>query len=580
MDKVKDSRAYWYANWCINDAGSMVSGYVKKQCYDWLQKANYRHDETYVDDQIYNIVCNILSLIKHPDLGCSLYDGLDDYAWLLVVAVICTICRDGTEYYDDAGVSFYDVKIRYYQTALLEICRKNHKTFNAGVLFIILMIMSDKFSRFFSVAPDLKLSKELQIAIDKIIKSSEVLSDECDPIFKTMRSEVRCNINSSTYIPLAYSRDKMDGKLPTAFLADEAGCMDSYPIEAMRSGQIALYNALGIIVSTVYPQENSGLSDEIKISKQTLDNSDTAVDLRRFSLLYEPDPELQIGDRWKTDDNVLYQSNPFAIQSKLLYKRLIQKRSMAILYESKRENFLCKHCNIKYSGLGVEGFVDVQKVKLCRVEDDPEFWRGRRVFIGLDLSISNDNTSVAMVTEADGYVYSKTWGFIPNDRIEEKTKKEGVDYKKLIAAGECIACGGEVIDYSTVENHIINLPETYGVEIVQVGYDRFNAISSIQKLEQKCIECVEIKQHSSVLHMPTKWLLELILNQQYRYMENRMLEINFQNARCTEDTNRNKYVNKKRSAGKVDMVVSNINALYLLQQDMLYGSGGFVCQTI
>ena len=47
------------------------------------------------------------------------------------------------------------------------------------------------------------------------------------------------------------------------------------------------------------------------------------------------------------------------------------------------------------------------------------------------------------------------------------------------------------------------------------------------------------------------------------------MEINFQNARCTEDTNLNKYVNKKRSAGKVDMVISIIIALYLMQADML-----------
>ena len=91
-------------------------------------------------------------------------------------------------------------------------------------------------------------------------------------------------------------------------------------------------------------------------------------------------------------------------------------------------------------------------------------------------------------------------------------------------------------------------------------------------------ECVEIKQHSSVLHQPTKWLRELILEQQFHYMSNRMLEINFQNARCTEDTNKNKYVNKKKSEGKVDMVVSLINAMYLLQQYVMYGSDDFVVQ--
>ena len=97
-------------------------------------------------------------------------------------------------------------------------------------------------------------------------------------------------------------------------------------------------------------------------------------------------------------------------------------------------------------------------------------------------------------------------------------------------------------------------------------------MSTVQKLEadeRNPIECVEIRQHSSVLHPPTKLLLESILQRNFRYDENRMLEINFENARCTEDTNLNKYVNKKKSAGKVDCVVALINAVYLLQQDML-----------
>ena len=46
----------------------------------------------------------------------------------------------------------------------------------------------------------------------------------------------------------------------------------------------------------------------------------------------------------------------------------------------------------------------------------------------------------------------------------------------------------------------------------------------------------------------------------------------FSNARCTEDTNKNKYVNKKKSAGKVDMVVSTIIAVYLLQAEQLDNS--------
>ena len=59
-----------------------------------------------------------------------------------------------------------------------------------------------------------------------------------------------------------------------------------------------------------------------------------------------------------------------------------------------------------------------------------------------------------------------------------------------------------------------------------------------------------------------------------------MLEINFQNARCTEDTNKNKYVNKKKSAGKVDQVIGNINSTYLIEQEILYGMSNFGAQVI
>ena len=174
-----------------------------------------------------------------------------------------------------------------------------------------------------------------------------------------------------------------------------------------------------------------------------------------------------------------------------------------------------------------------------------------------------------MITEYQGILYAIVWGFIPTERIELKSKKENVNYRQLIRDKVCFACGDEVIDYGFVEKFILDIEENYGVEILQIGYDRWNALSSAQKLEAAGYEMVEIKQHSSVLHMPTKYLLETILSKKFKYEENRLLEINFQNARCTEDTNKNKYVNKKKSEGKVDMVVALINAIYLYLQEQL-----------
>lgn len=543
---MDENKAIRYAEWCVNETENKVGIYVKKQACSWLDIVEDKNEEAIFCHTTYEKICRILKIIVHPDLNCSMHDGLEDYAWFLIVAVFCTKTRD-------------DENIRYYTTALLEIARKNFKTFVAAIIFIIGMLTEPKFSRFFSVAPDLKLSKELQTAIKKIIKVSPALNT--DGYFKTLRSEIRCTITDSEYTPLAYSEDKMDGKLANIFLADEAGALDQYPVEAMRSSQITLKNKLGIILSTKYPNDNNVMIDEVDHAKKVLDGVAT-VNKRVFALLYEPDDELT--KDWETNDLVIYQSNPVACTHDYIFDALKESREMAILYENKRENYLCKHNNIMYKGLGVEGYIDIVKVRECKIVEDLSFWRGKRVYLGVDLSQTDDNTAVAMVTYVDGIIYAKTWGFIPKDKMEVKIRKELLDYKRFVADGSCYLCGDEVIDYGFVERHIIGLAEKYGVDIVQIGYDRYNAISTVQKLEDASMECVEIKQHSSVLHPATKLLKESVLKKQFLYDENKLLEVNFQNARCTEDTNLNKYVNKKKSAGKVDLVVALINAVHLL----------------
>jgi phage terminase large subunit-like protein len=261
---------------------------------------------------------------------------------------------------------------------------------------------------------------------------------------------------------------------------------------------------------------------------------------------------------------------------------LLKKRARAVAIESARENFLTKHCNIIYQGAGTEAFVDINDVQQCRVNHID--WEGRDVYIGVDLSMSNDNCAVGMVAEEDGNIMADVIAFIPEGRIDEKSQFEKVDYRRFIEAMKCIACGNKTVDYGVIEDFVFHIEEKYGVHIKALGYDRFNALSSAQKWENgdggkyEGINCIQIRQHSDTLHSPTKLLYEKIVNKEFSYEPNKLLEINFENARCTFDTNLNRYVTKKKSNGKVDMVVALINAMYLLQQDIIFDDG-FIVQT-
>lgn len=442
-----------------------------------------------------------------------------------------------------------------------------HNTFLVAVLFLVLFFTEPKFSRFFSVAPDGALAKELKEAIEPLITVNEEAFDGC---FKVTRDYILNKPRSTRYVPLNYSTNRMDGREPNVFIADEIGALPTnYALEAMRSGQLLVKNKLGFAISTKYPTVDNPLEDEAAYAKKVLDGiiEDDAL----FALLYEPDEP----DRWADDDAVLAQGNPLALELEPVWLELLKKREKAIERESLRENFLTKHCNVIYQGVGTESYIPADQIAAAMTQ--PVDFAGRELYVGVDLAMTNDNCAVAVACEVDGCICADVTAFVPADRVAEKSAFEKLDYIARINAGECVACGDLTVDYSVIEDFVSSIEDRYGGTVASVGYDRYNALSSAQKWESEGLTTVEVRQHSSVLHPPTKLLAEKAASGKLRLRENKLLEINFANARCTYDTNLNRYVNKKKSNGKVDMVMALIDAVYLLQQDVIFGDD-FVCQ--
>ena len=538
--------------------------YVKAQMRDFINICDGKDKKYIISVKKLHQLEGILKLLIMPKglkAGQPLYDCTSGYQWLFYTAIFCTVYRSNENK-------------RRYETGVLEIARKNFKTYTISTIFIVLFLTEPNFSKFYSVAPDGSLSREIREAISETIRSSPKVYEWKDQKrFKILRDYIQFKPTQTQYIPLSYSTSRMDGKLPNAFCADEVGALPiSYPIDAMRSGQLNILNKLGFIISTKYPTIDNPFEDEVKYSKRVLDGLEK--DETRFSLLYEPDKTTG----WETDDLILKQANPVALEIPEIWEDLLKKRAYAIAVESARENFLCKHCNIIYQGIGTQTYIDVKDVQECKVANID--WRGRVVYVGLDLSETNDNTSVSMVAvDDDNNILADSFAFIPEGRIDEKTSFEKVNYRELVKGNKVMPCGDKVIDYAVVEDFILKMEETFGVQIQAIGYDRWNALSTAQKLEKAGHNLVEIRQHSSVLHPPTKRLKECILSKHFKYTENKMLEINFQNAKCVYDSNRNLYVNKKKSTGKVDMVVSLINAMYLVEQDYFLNQMDFVVQS-
>lgn len=555
-------KAKQYAEDCIS--GKEITTFeVITQC-KWfladLEKQNNDYYPYYFDTKKISIIEGILKLLNFATglevVGKSIYDGLENFQAFFISNIF------GWRHKTDAD------KFRYREVDLF-IPRKNAKTFLAALIFIILMLTEDDYSEFYSICLDRDLAGEVKKAISQILNASSSVLEYFN-IPKTLSGRLECTLTHSFYQPRTAEANRNNSIKPSAFIADEFGAMkDISNVGAMKTGQLSVKNPLMFRLTSAYAEDKSPMLAELdylkKIYKGLEENE------RLFALVYYATED----HLW--DDIGLQMANPLRIKEN--YNEIRDNRKQALAKPEERTEYLTKNMNYFMPSNSGEEFVSIDKLRLCKNTRGIFDWNGKDVFVGLDLAMTNDNTAVSMVTMEDDMIFVKSWAFIPADRIEEKNRRERTDYRRFIEEGSCFACGDEVISYEFVENFIMNLEKKYGVHIIQIGYDRFNCISTANKLESKGYECVEIKQHSSVLHMPTKWLQEHILQRKFSYDGDKLYEINFQNARCTYDTNMNRYITKKKSNGKVDMVMSTIDALYLLQQEKLNEENNFVCQS-
>lgn len=554
-------KARQYATDCIN--GKEITTFeVKTQCEWFLEDLEKQKNESYpyyFDTKEIKIIEGILKLLNYATglndiVGKNILEGLENFQAFFIANIF------GWRYKTDS-------KKYRYREVILFIARKNTKTFLAALIFIILMLTENDYSEFYSICLDRDLAGEVKKAIAQILNVSPNVGQYFN-IPKTLSGRLECTLTHSFYQPRTAEANRNNSIKPSAFIADEFGAMkDNSNVGAMKTGQLSVKNPLMFKLTTAYAEDKSIMLDELEYLKKVYKGLE--IDERLFALLYYA-PEEHL---W--DDIGLQMANPLKVEEN--YQEIRENRRKALAKPSEREEYLTKNMNFFVPSNSGEAYIELDKLRQCKNIRGVFDWKGKDVYLGLDLAMSNDNTSVSMVTLEDDVIFAKSWAFIPKDRIEEKNKKERTDYRRFIEEGSCFACGNQIISYEYVENFIMNLEKEYGVHVIQIGYDRFNCISTANKLETAGYECVEVKQHSSVLHQPTKWLQESILQKKFSYDGDKLYEINFQNARCTEDTNLNKYVNKKKSSGKVDMVVSTIIATYLLQQSAL--NENFVVQS-
>ena len=185
-------------------------------------------------------------------------------------------------------------------------------------------------------------------------------------------------------------------------------------------------------------------------------------------------------EKWN-DINELRKSNP-NLGISITVDYLLEEIAIAEGSLSKKAEFLTKYCCIKQnSSLAWLPAEAVNKAggDPLRLEDFAHSY----CVAGIDLSQTTDLTAVTAVIEKNGELYVFAKFFMPAERLDEATARDGLPYSIYAQRGLLQLSGENYIDYHDCYDWLIELVEVYEILPLMVGYDRYSAQYLIQDLE-------------------------------------------------------------------------------------------------
>ena len=535
----------------------LANKYVKLECERFLKRLQGSRDGTF--EYIFNYkkvnkINSALSMLNFPTgfkTGQSILSGLHPFQFFVLHNVFCWEHRE----------TGYALVNEIY----LEIGRKNGKTFLSSLIMIIGLIISDKFSQLYSGAK----TRQLAGLIFKEMNDTLTVSPKIDKYFKRTKTYIKCLKTESIFSVVSSEANNSNGTRPQMFLLDEVAVQTDFSLwDALKYGQLSVRNPLSISISTAYTVEGNIFKQQCQYLKDVLEG--TKENEHVFGLLFELDEE-DLND-W--DNPELWEKcSPIQMGFPEGRKTLIEECQKAKdLGGSKISEFQSKMLNMWVDDAGASSFVTLDELRKCKMKEDYN-WYNREVYVGLDLSLTTDNTAVSFVTydtTLRKYI-CKTMCFLPEGNRLEKERLEKVPYGRYAQQGYCICTddsyNNKVISYRMIEDYVVEIIKKYNLKVEGIVSDKYNATATLQNFEYMGFKTIFQEQSSTKIGVGVKKLQESILEERFAYEFNPLLELNMRNAMCLLDRFNNLYIDKKKSTGKIDIVDAIVNCMCKFAED-------------
>lgn len=338
--------------------------------------------------------------------------------------------------------------------------------------------------------------------------------------------------SNSTVKKVSYMARDLNGYNPSLTICDEvaswSGDKGLKAYEVIKSAMGARPDGL-LISCTTAGYVNDSVYDEL-MKRSTRFLLGESKEKRLLPFLYMIDDI----EKWN-DINELRKSNP-NLGVSITVDYLLEEIAVAEGSLSKKSEFLTKYCCIKQNSS--LAWLPAEAVNAMSGEPiTPEQLRGSYAICGIDLSQTVDLTCALVVVQKAGELYVLAKFFLPAEKIDEATARDGLPYNAYIQRGLLQASGENFVDYHDCYNWLVSLVEEYEILPLMVGYDRYSAQYLIQDLEQYGFRADSVFQGEN-LYPVIREAEGLIKDKKIHIGDNDLLKIHMLNSAIKMSTER------------------------------------------
>ena len=427
---------------------------------------------------------------------------------------------------------------RRYTQGMVSMARKSGKTYLAASLAAIGLMMEQKPAKNRQVLFVSNALKQAKLGYDMLSSSLRQVQKSS----RLIRHRVKVQKERITDLPtdsfataLASDTNTLDGYAGTTIILDEyAAAKDRKVYDVLKSGQAQEPNSLLLIISTSGLDLNVPMYAEYKMLSDVLAGKKQAD--RYFIAIWELDDreEVHKPENW-------IKANPI-FEIPAIKKRMQPKIQDDVNLGIAQDDLipvLTKNFNMWLQAAD-NSYISVDDWDKTTV--DPPNLTGQDVYIGFDMSKTNDLTAISWLVPIDGCFYVDSHSFVGTKYgLDKKIKLDGFDYRAGEKRGECsiTTLDSGVIDSDEVFSYLVNLIDKYRFNVKAICYDPWNFNSILTRCERELpnVPMIEVRQGTLTLNTPTREFRDNLFKKKIIHGDNQLLRYSMINARIKEDNN-------------------------------------------